>query len=43
MLLQLHNPAMHVIFCSSAPIADVTVDYYLGLIPASPRRTRGPG
>ena len=35
MLLQLLL-AMHVIFCSSAPIADVTVDYYLGLIPGVP-------
>ena len=36
MLLQLHNPSVHVVFCSSAPISDVIVDYYLGLIPGVP-------
>lgn len=36
MLLQLHSPPMHVIFCSSAPISDVIVDYYLDLIPGVP-------
>jgi hypothetical protein len=36
MLLQLHNPTMHVIFCSSAPISEVVVSYYLDLIPGVP-------
>lgn len=36
MLLQLHTPQIHVIFCSSATIPDVIVDYYLDLIPGVP-------
>lgn len=36
LLLQLRNPRMHVIFCSSAPISEAIVEYYLGLIPAVP-------
>ncbi|MEZ5187029.1 MAG: peptide ligase PGM1-related protein [Candidatus Nanopelagicales bacterium] len=36
MLLQLHGPRMHVVFCSSAAIPDVIVDYYLDLIPGVP-------
>lgn len=36
MLLQLHGRHMHLVFCSSAPIPEVVVDYYLGLIPGVP-------
>lgn len=36
MLLQLHGPQMHVVFCSSAPISEVVVQYYLDLIPGVP-------
>jgi hypothetical protein len=36
LLLQLHSPRMHVVYCSSAPIPEVVVEYYLGLIPAVP-------
>jgi hypothetical protein len=36
MLLQLSAPHLHVVFCSSAPISDEIVDYYLGLIPGIP-------
>jgi hypothetical protein len=36
MLLQLRSPRIRLVFCSSVPIADSIVDYYLGLIPAVP-------
>jgi len=36
MLLQLHTPNVHVVFCSSGPIQDVIVEYYLDLIPGVP-------
>lgn len=36
MLLQLHSPHVHVVFCSSAPVPEVIVDYYLDLIPGVP-------
>lgn len=36
MILQLHSPQMHVIFCSSAPISEEVVEYYLDLIPGVP-------
>jgi hypothetical protein len=36
MLLQLHTPQIHVVFCSSATISDEIVEYYLSLIPGVP-------
>jgi hypothetical protein len=35
-LLQLCSPHMHVVFCSSAPISEEIVEYYLDLIPGVP-------
>ena len=36
MLLQLHTPQIHVVFCSSATISEEIVEYYLSLIPGVP-------
>lgn len=36
MLLQLCSPHMQVVFCSSAPISEEIVEYYLNLIPGVP-------
>ncbi len=36
MLLQLVAPTMQVVFCSSAPVAEEIVEYYLDLIPGVP-------
>jgi hypothetical protein len=36
LLLQLHTPSMRMVFCSSARIPEVVVQYYLNLIPGVP-------
>ena len=36
LLLQLRDPQMHLVYCSSTHISDEIVDYYLDLIPAVP-------
>lgn len=36
LLLQLRDPHMHLVFCSSMAISDEIVEYYLDLIPAVP-------
>lgn len=36
MVMQLRSPRVRVVFCSSMPVSEAVVDYYLGLIPGVP-------
>jgi len=39
LLLDLEDPSLHLVFCTSLPIPQEVVDYYLGLIPGVPLAT----